>query len=100
MWAIIEHRKGGPELMIRGTTTLLAHFGDPIAPVKAPMIYNPYFEQAGIDAAVIPMGVRAGDYAEVLRATFRLTNIRGALVAMPHKVPTVKLVDHWTIAVR
>ena len=56
--------------MIRGTTTLIAHIGDPIAPVKSPMIYNPYFESAGIDAVVVPMGVRAADYPEVLRAVF------------------------------
>ncbi len=79
--------------MIRGTTTIIAHLGDPIAPVKAPMIYNPYFESSGIDAAVVPLGVRAADYVAVFRALFRLTNIRGALVTMPHKVTTVALLD-------
>ncbi len=86
--------------MIRGTTTLIAHFGDPIAPVKAPMIYNPYFERVGIDAAVIPMGVRAADYPQVLAAVFRMTNMRGALVTMPHKVTTVALLDECTTAVQ
>ena len=85
--------------MIRGTTTIIAHLGDPIAPVKAPMIYNPYFESAGIDAAVVPLGVRAADYATVFRALFRLTNIRGALVTMPHKVTTVALLDERSAAV-
>lgn len=86
--------------MIRGTTTLIAHFGDPIAPVKAPMIYNPYFESAGIDAVVVPMGVRAADYAGVMRAVFRFTNIRGALVTMPHKVTTVALLDECSTTVQ
>lgn len=86
--------------MIRGTTTIIAHLGDPIAPVKSPMIYNPYFESAGIDAAVVPMGVGAADYAAVLRALFRLTNIRGALVTMPHKVTTVSLLDACSVAVK
>ena len=86
--------------MIRGTTSLIAHFGDPIAPVKAPMIYNPYFESRGIDAVVVPMGVRAADYPDTLRAVFRFTNIRGALVTMPHKVTTVALVDECTTAVQ
>ncbi len=86
--------------MIRGTTTIIAHLGDPIAPVKAPMIYNPYFERAGIDAVVVPMGVRAADYAAVLPALFRLTNIRGALVTMPHKVTTVSLLDACSAAVQ
>jgi shikimate dehydrogenase len=85
--------------VIRGTTTIIAHLGDPIAPVKAPMIYNPYFETAGIDAAVVPLGVRAADYPAVFRAIFRLTNIRGALVTMPHKVSTVSLLDGRSAAV-
>ena len=86
--------------MIRGTTTLLAHFGDPISVVKAPMIYNPYFESAGVDAAVVPMGVRAEDYAVTLRAVMRFTNIRGALVTMPHKVTTVDLLDDMSTTVK
>jgi shikimate dehydrogenase len=86
--------------MIHGTTALIAHFGDPIAPVKSPMIYNPYFERAGIDAVVVPMGVHADDYPSVLKATFKLTNIRGALVTMPHKVTTVGLLDDCSAAVR
>ncbi len=86
--------------MIRGTTTLIAHFGDPIAPVKAPMIYNPYFERAGIDAVVVPMGVRAADYPTTLRSVFRFTNIRGALVTMPHKVTTVALLDDCSTTVK
>jgi shikimate dehydrogenase len=86
--------------VIRGTTTIIAHIGDPIAPVKSPMIYNPYFESAGIDAAVVPMGVRSADYPEVLKAVFRFTNIRGALITMPHKVTTVGLIDEASIAVK
>lgn len=82
--------------MIRGTTTLIAHLGYPTAAFKSPMIYNPYFEQAGIDAVVVPMGVRKEDYAGFLVALFTLTNVRGALVTMPHKVSTVSLVDELT----
>ena len=39
------------------------------------------------------MGVKADDFPDVLAALFRLTNIRGALVTMPHKVTTVGLLD-------
>jgi shikimate dehydrogenase len=86
--------------MIRGTTTLIAHIGYPTESFKAPMIYNPYFEQAGIDAVVVPMGVRTDDYPGVLGSLFRLTNIRGALVTMPHKVTTVDLMDEVTPTAR
>ena len=82
--------------MIRGTTTLIAHIGYPTEAFKAPMIYNPYFEQAGIDAVVVPMGVKPDDYPQVLASLFKLTNLRGALITMPHKVTTVSLVDEIT----
>ena len=79
--------------MISGTTELIAHIGYPTFAFKAPMIYNPYFAQAGIDAIVVPMGCKAEDYPAFLRAVFTLTNIRGALITMPHKVTTVGLLD-------
>ncbi len=46
--------------MINGKTTLIAHLGYPTEAFKAPMIYNPYFEQAGIDAVVVPDGGPGG----------------------------------------
>jgi shikimate dehydrogenase len=86
--------------MISGKTTLIAHLGYPTEGFKAPMIYNPWFEQNGIDAVVMPMGVKAEDYVSVLQSLFRLTNIRGALVTMPHKVTTTSLVDELTPTAR
>lgn len=79
--------------MIRGTTKLIAHLGYPTESFKAPMIYNPYFEKHGIDAVVVPMGCKAEDYARFLKLVFKLSNIHGALVTMPHKVTTVSLLD-------
>ena len=82
--------------MISGKTLLVAHVGYPTESFKAPLIYNPWFERRGIDAVVVPMGVKADDYPAFLRSIFRLTNIRGALITMPHKVTTVALVDEIT----
>jgi shikimate dehydrogenase len=79
--------------MLSGTTTLIAHLGYPTHAFKAPLVYNPWFERNGIDAVVVPMGVRAENYPDFLRALFTLTNIGGALVTMPHKVTTTDLVD-------
>ena len=86
--------------MIRGTTGLVAHIGWPTHAFKAPMIYNPYFEHAGIDAVVVPMGCQAPQYPVFLRALFTLENIRGALITMPHKVTTVGLVDELSPTAR
>jgi shikimate dehydrogenase len=52
--------------MIRGTTELIAHIGWPTHTFKSPMIYNPYFEKAGIDAIVVPMGCKPENYANLL----------------------------------
>jgi shikimate dehydrogenase len=82
--------------MISGTTTLIAHLGYPTQSFKAPMIYNPFFEKRGIDAVVVPMGVKAEDYPAFVKSLFKLSNVRGALVTMPHKVTTLHLVDEVT----
>ncbi|GAA3113317.1 shikimate 5-dehydrogenase [Rhizobium viscosum] len=79
--------------MISGTTRLIAHLGYPTESFKAPLIYNPYFEEQGIDAVVVPMGCRPEDYPAFLKLVFRLSNIHGALITMPHKIPTMDLLD-------
>jgi shikimate dehydrogenase len=79
---------------------LIAHLGYPTFAFKSPLIYNPWFEKNDIDAVVVPMGVKADEYPEFFRYLFKLTNIRGALVTMPHKVTTTKLVDELTPTAR
>ena len=58
------------------------------------------FDSKGIDAVVMPMGVKADDYAVFFERLFKLSNIRGALVTMPHKVTTVGLLDEASTAVK
>jgi shikimate dehydrogenase len=86
--------------MINGNTEIIAHIGYPTHSFKSPMIYNPYFEQAGINAVVVPMGCQTPDYPAFLKSVFALTNIRGALITMPHKVTTVGLLDEVTPTVK
>src|SRR5215475_7893551 len=102
MWRENGHRKcwkKAADRMISGRTALIAHLGYPAETFKAPMIYNPWFERQGIDAVVVPMGVMSEDYPVFLRSLFRLSNIHGALVTMPHKVMTVGLIDTASVAV-
>lgn len=79
--------------MISGKTRLIGHLGYPTGSFKAPMIYNPFFEREGIDVVVVPMGCQAEDYPTFLQLFFRLSNALGALVTMPHKMTTTRLVD-------
>lgn len=87
-------------MLINGNTEIIAHLGYPTHSFKAPMIYNPYFESIGVNAVVVPMGCKPETFPEVLRSVFSLTNIRGALITMPHKVTTVALLDEVTPTVK
>jgi shikimate dehydrogenase len=82
--------------MISGNTTLIAHLGYPTFAFKAPLIYNPWFDKHEIDAVVVPLGVKPEEYREFFPLLFKMSNIRGALVTMPHKVTTTELVDELT----
>ena len=86
--------------MINGHTEIIAHIGYPTQTFKSPMIYNPYFEEAGINAVVVPMGCKREHFPAFLKAVFTLENIRGALITMPHKVSAVGLLDEVTATVR
>ncbi len=79
--------------LINGHTELIAHIGYPTHSFKAPLIYNPWFDKAGVNARVMPMGCKTEDYPALLKSIFKLTNIRGALITMPHKVSTIGLLD-------
>ena len=79
--------------VINGHTHLIAHIGFPTHSFKAPMIYNPWFEKAGVNARVMPMGCKPEDFEVFLKSVFQLVNIGGALITMPHKVTTMGLMD-------
>jgi len=86
--------------VIDGSTEIIAHLGYPTHAFKAPLVYNPYFEAAGINAVVVPMGCKAESFEAVLKGLFQLENLRGALITMPHKVSVVELLDEATASVR
>jgi shikimate dehydrogenase len=64
------------------------------------MIYNPLFEARNINAVVVPMGCKSEDYAPFLKLVFKLSNIHGALITMPHKMTTLGLVDEASVSAR
>ena len=82
--------------MITGKGKVIAQIGYPTDSFKAPMIYNPWFEANGVDAVVVPFGVRAEDFPALLPELFRVTTMHGALITMPHKVSVLELVDEVT----
>lgn len=86
--------------MITGHTRIIAHIGVPTESFKAPMIYNPWFEEKGIDTVVVPMGCEAANFGAFLPLVFKLRNIAGALITMPHKVAVVPLLENASTGVK
>jgi shikimate dehydrogenase len=48
----------------------------------------------------VPMGVRPEDFAAAFPVIFRMTNVTGALITMPHKVAVVCMLDEVSTAVK
>jgi shikimate dehydrogenase len=87
-------------MRIDGHTRLIAHIGYPTHSFKAPLIYNPFFESRGLNVLVVPMACQADNFEPLLRSLFRLGNVIGALITMPHKVRTAEIVDELSPAAR
>ena len=86
--------------MLNGDTRIIAHVGYPTTTFKSPMIYNPWFEKRGINAAVVPLGVRSEDFARAFPEICRFTNFHGALITMPHKIAVIGRIDEVSTAVK
>jgi len=87
-------------MIINGNTLLFPHIGWPTGSFKAPMIYNPWLEKHGINALVVPMGVKAEQFASAWPVIAALENFRGALITMPHKVSVVAMLDRVSTEVK
>jgi shikimate dehydrogenase len=87
-------------MTLNGDTKIIAHVGYPTTTFKSSMIYNPWFEKRAINAAVVPLGVRAHDFAQAFTEICRFTNFHGALITMPHKVSVIAFLDEMSTAVK
>ncbi|MFS2055681.1 hypothetical protein ACEN8K_43660, partial [Variovorax sp. CT11-76] len=74
-----------PVLQLDGRTAVLGILGDPVAQVKAPAPLTARLQQAGLNAVLVPMHVRADDVATLLPALLTLRNLAGFIVTVPHK---------------
>ena len=86
--------------MLNGDTKIIAHLGYPTTTFKSPMIYNPWFDARGINAAVVPLGVKSEDFGRAFPEICRFTNFHGALITMPHKVSVIDFIDEVSTAVK
>jgi len=82
-------------LAVTGSTRLLAIIGDPVDHLKAPRMINTRLAEYGLadEAVLVPMRVKPEGLSAVLSALRALSNFRGAVITMPHKVSIVPFLD-------
>ena len=73
------------ELILSGTTRVVAIFGDPIAQVKSPAGVTRALNDRGHDCVVIPVHVASADLAAFLRGASAAQNFDGLIATVPHK---------------
>jgi shikimate dehydrogenase len=76
---------------VTGATRLYGIVGDPIAEVRSPSTFNPLIEAAGVNAVLVPLQVRAAEFAETMDGLMRLGNLDGLFVTFPHKQAALHL---------
>ena len=65
--------------------------GDPIAQVRAPMVFNKLFADAGLDARMAAFQVRPENLRTALDGLYHLANLDGLIVTVPHKIAILPL---------
>jgi shikimate dehydrogenase len=85
--------------MIRGTTRVAAVIGWPVEHSRSPQMFEAAFAEAGLDAAMIPIGVPPESLAQVVGA-LRAMRAIGACVTLPHKLAAAALCDELSDAAR
>lgn len=81
---------------ISGTTRIFPVIGWPVEQVKAPALFNAYFQRHDIDARVVPFKVPPRDYINAVRTLMAMDNVGGIFVSIPHKPMSVEAVDQPT----
>jgi len=78
---------------ITGTTRVFGVIADPIAHVRAPMVFNPVFAERGVDAVLVPFHISEERLEETVRALAAMPNMGGVCVTIPHKMALARLCD-------
>ncbi|EKF60339.1 shikimate dehydrogenase [Agrobacterium albertimagni AOL15] len=79
--------------MIGASTRLVAIIGSPITQVKSPENFNRYFEDIGLDRAMIALDLKARHVADFVAMVRGWENLDGFVVTIPHKSAVAALID-------
>lgn len=78
---------------ISGTTRIFPVIGWPVEQVKAPALFNAFFQQHDMDARLVPLKIAPDNYVAAVRTLMGIDNIGGIFVSIPFKPLTLASVD-------
>ena len=84
--------------VITGKTQLFGVIAHPVDHVRAPMVFNPVFEERGIDAVLVPVHILPEHLDMTLNAFKLMPNMGGVAVTIPHKMTSADLCDELGMA--
>lgn len=87
-------------MRITGKTRIMFILADAVEHIVGSDVLNRAFVQRGLDVAVSPLSVGAGDLPAMLAMIRKMKNVAGFGVTIPHKIAAVDLVDELTDAAR
>jgi shikimate dehydrogenase len=79
--------------MITGRTKIFYMIAHPIDHVRSPEVFNPLFEQRGIDAVMVPVHYKPEDFEMHWESLRHTPNLAGFMVSVPHKEAAWRLSD-------
>lgn len=83
---------------ITGKTQLFGVIAHPVDHVRAPMVFNPVFDERGIDAVLVPIHILPAHLGDTLNALKHMPNMGGVAVTIPHKMTSADLCDELGMA--
>ncbi len=86
-------RLGAP---VDAHTRLFVILGDPIAHVRAPVVWSALFRRFGINAVFLPGHVEPAGIEAAIRGLKALRNLDGMMFTMPHKAVAMRHADTLT----
>jgi shikimate dehydrogenase len=79
--------------MVTGTTKIYIIVGHPIAQVKAPEVFNAWFQKQGMDCVLIPLDIQADALPSFVKLFRQAENIHGVIVTIPYKGLITRYID-------
>ena len=86
--------------MITGKTKVFGVIADPIDHVRAPMDFNPIFEEQGIDAVLVPIHLKPEHLSAQMKALALMPNMGGVCVTIPFKMDIAALCDELGLSAK